>query len=202
MAGVLSELTYSVFKAVLVILDTDMIRFKAVLFLLLLISVKVNGQNSEVKEAMSKVSFFIGTWKLESSYLGGDSEWVDNPDGAAEIQETLKGLALIDRSSFYFHGVLYNTESLIGYDRLRYSYRQLILDDLQGYPDVHEGNFEGDAFIVSNLNIGTPFIREGKEFYYRTIYNDIQKDSFTMTIFASTDKENWNKIQVIKYIRK
>lgn len=156
----------------------------------------------EAKEAMEKLSFFHGSWTLESTYLNQDGEWVSNPEGEAQFTKILKGLSLLDESSFYFFGQLYVTNSLVSFDFLRQEYRQIIVDDFIGYPDVHSGKFEGDNLVMTNLNTGTAFISNGKEIFYKSVYEEVKDDSFTMTIFSSGDRKNWTKIQVINYRRK
>ena len=162
----------------------------------------LKAQNMEAKEAIDKIDFFVGEWKLESSYLNAEGKWINNPEGQAKFTRILKGLSLLDESGFYFFGQLYNTRSFVSYDILRDVYRQIIVDDVLGYPDVHEGKFEEGLLVMSNIRTGTAFIHEGKEVFYKTVYEDVEKDSFIMSIYSSGDKENWTKVQVIKYLRK
>ncbi len=168
----------------------------------IILSVTSFSQPMKSVEAIERISFMTGEWILKSKYINQEGQWIDNPNGKAVIRYDFDSLGLYDESIFYFFGRRFGTRSLIGYESQRGVYRFMIMDDLIGYPDVHQGSFEGEDLVLTNVETGTAFIDNGKEIFYKSIYRSEGIDKFSMIIESSSDRVNWNQVQVIDYLRK
>jgi len=79
-----------------------------------------------------------------------------------------------------------------GFDRFRLVYRFAWLDDTYALFDVHEGHWEGEALVVTNLRARTTLIIGAEEIFGRLIWSRMTADGFSIESQASSDGgESW-----------
>ena len=146
----------------------------------------------------------IGDWNVNfETRTGPDESFTIHPItsrivpilGGAFLQEGLS----IPASA----GTWVELIGILGYDRYREIYRFAWLDDKYAIFDVHEGNWDGDALVVSNIRSGTTFRFRDQELFSRMIWREITVDGFMMESDLSADGgKTWLTQAKGRYVRR
>lgn len=145
-------------------------------------------EGTGVPPEMGRLATLAGEWEVDFESRG-------DPNGSFTRLQTTSTITTLLNGAFLQERVSMPTPKgrpieLIGiwsYDRFRSVYRFAWLDDTYTLFDVHEGTWEGQALVVSNVRARTTLLMGGQEIFSRMIWSQISADAFNVESLASTD---------------
>ncbi|MDQ3022426.1 MAG: hypothetical protein M3R36_17945 [Bacteroidota bacterium] len=152
------------------------------ILILFILNIPVKGQNSK-----KTFDFWLGNW---------DAYWEDSLKGSNIISKELNDLVVEEKFTS-------NDNSFIGkswtvYDSSNNIWKQTWVDNTGAYL-VFTGGRDKENVV---LNLAEERKANGKVYYMRMIFSNIEQDSFNWDWQSSKDKIAWKTVWAIKYKRK
>jgi len=137
---------------------------------------------------MDRLASLVGQWDVEFDARSGPNEAFTPLRTQSTISPLLGGAFLQETVTMPVPGgARIDLIGLWSYDRFRSVYRFAWLDNTYALFDVHEGNFDGHALVVSNLRTRTTLLAGNREIFSRMIWSELNAHAFRVESLASTD---------------
>jgi len=148
---------------------------------------------SAFAQGVSGFAMSQGVWSVETRFTDENGEWGEPAASHASGQTTLGGAFHELDVAVPFPGAVFQMRMSLGYDRFNQRYRVVVLDDLNGYTDLYDGEGEAGAPIqVTNLNSGTGFpTSEGGYVFGRLTFEDTETGFAILAESAVDGGESW-----------
>ena len=150
--------------------------------LIFLLSLNASAQNSK-----STFDFWVGEW---------NAYWNDSLKGVNKITKILD--ERIVQENFSTDDKTFTGSSWTAYDSASNIWKQTWVDNSGAYMTFTGGQEGGDVALYSGEKKG----KNGKSYYMRMIFQNIESESFDWNWQRSHDQISWNTVWAIKYKRK
>jgi hypothetical protein len=161
------------------------------------------GKDAAAMPAMGKpaeldaLAYMHGEWAVDMSYMNEAGEWVATT-GTATSTSVLNGCA--NRMDFEaemmgmpFKGVDHTT-----FNRETGQYESVWMDDMSAKMSVMSGNFEGDALVMTGIDMW-----QGMKYHSKAVSKKVSDDEVSFVMSMSMDGgETWMENMKMTYKRK
>ncbi len=147
------------------------------------------GYTAGKPEQMNTLSFLEGKWEIDLYYPkieNGEKQWVKYGKTESKfssvfegtfIKESGQGFPINPPHDGFYH---WSYDGYYSYDRFNKVFRTIFFDNLIGFADIYEGNFENGNLIMTNLNTQTHIKQGPNGTFIKTTFTieEIKEDSF------------------------
>lgn len=153
---------------------------------------------------LQRIAGIVGEWEIEMVHPAASGQPSSVSKTTSKIEPILGGAHFQEWNWVPVNGKRVNMTALWSYDRYRKIYRMAYLDDMHALFDPHEGTWQGDRLVLTNLKTGTWLpAPNGQRAYSRITIHSITSTRFTLEYDASLDEgKTWTRQLNCTYTRR